>query len=187
MQTQPGVPEHAAGKSAQNWGGGVQGGGMHPGPTPVAQFPVYVHPDGHCPPSGSFSQTATPPPQPGWTQICPVEHGSPLPQARRQLRRCGRRYLRSTRHHRRSCYSSRCMMRQTQEPPPAPSKGTRESSGSCSLEPGDLGTKRLDLAALALDRCDRHAHVAVQIHRRPVGVDGIRGLRIVDDESESSR
>lgn len=80
MQKQLGVPEQAAGKSAQYRGGGVQGGGMHPGPTPVAQFPVYVHPDGHWPPSGSFSQTATPPPQLGRTQICPVEHGPALPQ-----------------------------------------------------------------------------------------------------------
>jgi hypothetical protein len=80
-QLQVGVPEHAAGRSAQKGDGGVHGGGMHPGPTPVAQFAVYVQPDGHCPPSGSFSQTATPPPQLGRTQICPMEHGSVLPQA----------------------------------------------------------------------------------------------------------
>ena len=64
-QLQVGVPEHAAGSSAQKGGGGVHGGGMHPGPTPVAQFAVYIQSDGHCPPSGSFSQTATPPPQLG--------------------------------------------------------------------------------------------------------------------------
>ena len=90
--------------------------------------------------------------------------------SRRQIRSCDRRFLPSLHHHRRCRYSSRCRMRQPQQPPES-SEGGHESSGSPSLESGDLGTKGLDLAALALDRRDRHAHVAVKIHRRPVGVD----------------
>ena len=63
-----GVPEQDAGSGAQNGAGGVHGGGTQPVRLGVPGHNDWVHPDGHCPPSGRGSQTAFPPPQPGCTQ-----------------------------------------------------------------------------------------------------------------------
>ncbi|MES1206329.1 MAG: hypothetical protein ABUS79_10370 [Pseudomonadota bacterium] len=82
---QLGVPPHDAGSGAQKGAGGVHGPGVQPIRLGGPKHKDSVHPDGHWPPSGSGSQTATPPPQPGWTQtsllaqLCVPQGAAPPP------------------------------------------------------------------------------------------------------------
>jgi hypothetical protein len=71
-QPQLGVPAQAAGTSAQNGSGGSQGGGMQPGRPFDVQRVVSCQAGGQTPASLDGVQTATPPPQLGWTQTCPL-------------------------------------------------------------------------------------------------------------------
>lgn len=67
-QRQVGIPAQAAGTAAQNGGGGVHGGGTHPGPAAGEHLSRKVHPGGHAPRLARGTQTGRPPPQPGLTR-----------------------------------------------------------------------------------------------------------------------